>query len=71
MFDFIPDDEIGAIVKKFDDPADACRDLVGKAWNRWCDSEERADDITVIVGHVKHSNRSILGKLRRSIARRA
>lgn len=64
VFDFIPDEEIGAIVKKFDDPADACRDLVGKAWNRWCESEERADDITVIVGHVKHTDRSVLGKLR-------
>lgn len=69
VFDFIPDEEIGAIVTKFDDPAEACRELVGKAWNRWCESEERTDDITVIVGHVKHSKRSILGKLCRRFAR--
>lgn len=52
VFDFIPDDEIGAVVKKYKDPADACRELVGKAFNRWCNSEERTDDITVIVGHI-------------------
>ena len=52
VFDFIPNDEVGAAVKKYEDPADACRELVGKAFNRWCNSEGRTDDITVIVGHV-------------------
>eukprot|EP00956_Cyclotella_meneghiniana_P022195 scaffold41616_cov66-Cyclotella_meneghiniana.AAC.3 len=60
VFDFVPNDEIGAVVKKYEDPADACRELVGKAFNRWCNSDERTDDITVIVGriHVKkpHAN---------------
>jgi len=56
VFDFIPDDEIGKIVNKFHDPADACRELIGKSWNRWCESEERVDDITVIVGHVKRKS---------------
>ena len=64
VFDFIPDDEIGAVVNKYKDPADVCRELIGKAFNRWSDSEERTDDITVIVGRVKRSNRSRLGKLR-------
>ena len=64
VFDFIPDEEIGAVVKEFEDPAEACRVLIGKAWNRWCESEERTDDITVIVGHVNHSKRSSLVKLR-------
>ena len=66
--DFIPDSEIGAIVQKYDDPADACRELVGIAWNRWSESEERTDDITVIVGHIKHSKkRSVFGQLRKFI----
>eukprot|EP00956_Cyclotella_meneghiniana_P023721 scaffold46768_cov38-Cyclotella_meneghiniana.AAC.2 len=58
VFDFVPNDEIGAVVKKYKDPADVCRELVGKAFNRWCANEERTDDITVIVGHihVKGSN---------------
>jgi len=69
VFDFVPDEEIGEIVKKFDDPAEACRELIGKAWNRWCDSEERADDITVIVGHVKHRKQNKLSKLRHALLR--
>lgn len=74
VFDFIPDEEIGAIVNKHKDPADACRELVGKAYNRWCESEERTDDITVIVGHVKRSkssSRGVLGKLRHRVAQGA
>ena len=63
VFDFILDDEIGAVVNKYKDPAVVCRELIGKAFNRWSDSEERTDDITVIVGRVKRSNRSRLGKL--------
>jgi serine/threonine protein phosphatase PrpC len=69
VFDFIPDEEIGDVVMKFKDPAEACRELIGKAWNRWCESEERTDDITVIVGHVKHSERGVFRKLRRRLAR--
>ena len=63
MFDFISDDEIGAVVNKYKDPADVCRELIGKAFNRWSDSEERTDDITVIVGRVKRSKGSRLGRL--------
>ncbi len=69
VFDFIPNEEIVTVVQKYEDPEKACRELVGVAWNRWCDSEERTDDITVIVGHVKHLNDGVLGKLRRLFAR--
>jgi len=71
VFDFVPDEEVGGIVQKYaDDPEKACRELVGKAWNRWCDNEERSDDITVIVGHVKHLSRGILGNVQRQFTRR-
>ena len=65
IFDFIPDEEIGNIIQKYVNPEDACRELVGKAWNRWCYSEERVDDITAIVGKMTHSKRrsDILKKL--------
>ena len=35
IFDFISDEEIGSIVTNHNNPEDACRELVGKAWNRW------------------------------------
>lgn len=69
IFDFISDDEIGTVVKKFNDPAKACRELVGKAWNRWCDNEERADDITVIVGRIKRQRPGPLARLQRRFSR--
>ena len=62
VFDFIPNDEIGAAVKKYEDAADACRELVGKAFNRWCNSEGRTDDITIIVGHVHVAKCSSAGR---------
>ena len=55
VFDFISNEEIGKIVKKYTNPADVCRELVGISWNRWSVSEERTDDITVIIGYVKRS----------------
>ena len=60
VFDFISNEQIGEIVKKFNDPDDACRELVGTSWYKWCDSEERTDDITVIVGRVKRSAAALL-----------
>lgn len=68
IFDFITDDEIGEVVKRnASDPQLACRELVGMAWNRWCVSEERADDITIIVGHIKRSKGGAMKKLRRRL----
>ena len=49
IFDFISDDEVAQICAKHSDPSKACRELVGKAYYRWGESEERVDDITVVV----------------------
>ena len=50
IFDFISNEEVVDIVKGYEDVSEACRALVGLAYARWIDSEERTDDITVIVG---------------------
>lgn len=50
IFDFIPNEEAVQIADGCNDPAEACRALVGTAYSRWINSEERTDDITVIVG---------------------
>jgi serine/threonine protein phosphatase PrpC len=62
VFDFICDHEVASIVMESKDPEKACRELVGKAWHRWSESEERVDDITVIVGHIAHA-RSCVEKM--------
>ena len=53
IFDFISDDEVAQICAKHSDPSKACRELVGKAYYRWGESEERVDDITVVVAMLK------------------
>ena len=50
IFDFIPNEEVVEIVQGCQDANEACHALVGTAYARWIKSEERADDITVIVG---------------------
>ena len=52
IFDFISDDDIARIASQFSDPALICKALVGISYKRWSDSEERTDDITVIVGKI-------------------
>ena len=53
IFDFISNEEAVTIAKGCNDASEACRALVGLAYARWIDSEERTDDITVIVGYLQ------------------
>jgi len=55
LFNSISNEEVCTVVSKHCDPVNACRRLVGIAYNRWSESEERTDDVTVIVGHIKRT----------------
>jgi hypothetical protein len=48
--DFIAPDEVMEVCSLYKDPAEACRALVGEAYKRWISSEDRTDDITIIIG---------------------
>lgn len=48
VFEFLTSQSVVDIVKKFDDPSDACQALVEEAYNRWLQYEVRTDDITAI-----------------------
>ncbi|GLD99921.1 hypothetical protein PINS_up008649 [Pythium insidiosum] len=48
VFEFLTSQNVVDIVKKFDDPAEACQALVDEAYNRWLQFEVRTDDITAI-----------------------
>lgn len=49
VFEFLTSQNVVDIVKKFDDPAEACQALVEDAYSRWLQFEVRTDDITAIV----------------------
>jgi serine/threonine protein phosphatase PrpC len=55
IFDFISNEAVADIVSEYSDPSEACKALVGIAYNKWSENEERTDDITVIVGHIEHN----------------
>lgn len=48
VFEFLTSQNVVDIVKKFDDPSEACQALVEEAYNRWLQFEVRTDDITAI-----------------------
>lgn len=48
VFEFLTSQNVVDIVKKFDDPSEACQVLVEEAYARWLQFEVRTDDITAI-----------------------
>lgn len=56
--DFIPNEEIMKVCSLYQDPAEACRALVGEAYKRWMRSEDRSDDITIIIGVRQGKNKA-------------
>lgn len=48
VFEFLTSQNVVDIVKKFEDPSEACQALVEEAYNRWLQFEVRTDDITAI-----------------------
>lgn len=48
VFEFLTSQSVVDIVKKFDDPSEACQALVEEAYSRWLQYEVRTDDITAI-----------------------
>ncbi|CAH0486809.1 unnamed protein product [Peronospora farinosa] len=48
VFEFLTSQNVVDIVKKYDNPSEACHALVEEAYNRWLQFEVRTDDITAI-----------------------
>ena len=47
--DFIPDLEAAEIARLYTNPLEACRALVGKSYEYWVGTEDRSDDISIIL----------------------
>ena len=64
--DFIPDLEAAEIARLYTNPLEACRALVGKSYEYWVGTEDRSDDISIILLFIEPSEtdplRSRLGE---------
>ena len=71
--DFIPDLEAAEIARLYTNPLEACRALVGKSYEYWVGTEDRSDDISIILLFIEPPEtdplRSRLGRLRSSLKR--
>ena len=47
--DFIPDLEAAEIARLYTNPLEACRALVGKIYEYWVGTEDRSDDISIVL----------------------
>ncbi|KAG9151074.1 hypothetical protein Leryth_002663 [Lithospermum erythrorhizon] len=53
VFEFLSSQAVVNMVSKYSDPRDACSAIAGESYKLWLDHENRTDDITIIVVHVK------------------
>ncbi|GAB2266384.1 hypothetical protein Dimus_001393 [Dionaea muscipula] len=58
VFEFLSSQAVVDLVAKFADPRDACSAVAGESYKLWLANENRTDDITLIIVHVKGLSRS-------------
>ncbi|KMS95379.1 hypothetical protein BVRB_008860 [Beta vulgaris subsp. vulgaris] len=61
VFEFLPSQEVVDMVSNHQDPRDTCSAIVGESYKLWLTHENRTDDITVIIVHVKGLSSSNIG----------
>ncbi|KAL9256853.1 putative protein phosphatase 2C 35 [Drosera capensis] len=58
VFEFLSSQAVIDMVAKFPDPREACSAVAGESYKLWLANENRTDDITIIVVHVKGLSRA-------------
>ncbi|XP_068663454.1 probable protein phosphatase 2C 35 isoform X1 [Aristolochia californica] len=53
VFEFLNSQAVVNMVVKFMDPRDACAAIAAESYKIWLDHENRTDDITIIIVHIK------------------
>ncbi|CAI9118648.1 OLC1v1020244C1 [Oldenlandia corymbosa var. corymbosa] len=53
VFEFISSQTVVDMVSRYSDPRDACATIAGDAYKLWLENENRTDDITIIIVHIK------------------
>ncbi|KAK2646816.1 hypothetical protein Ddye_022011 [Dipteronia dyeriana] len=53
VFEFISSQAVVDMASKYADPRDACAAIAGESYKLWLEHENRTDDITIIIVHIK------------------
>ncbi|XP_048129547.1 probable protein phosphatase 2C 35 isoform X2 [Rhodamnia argentea] len=53
VFEFLSSQAVVDMVASYPDPRDACAAIAGESYKQWLAHENRTDDITIIIVHVK------------------
>ncbi|XP_051127857.1 probable protein phosphatase 2C 35 [Andrographis paniculata] len=53
VFEFLSSQTVVDMVNKFADPRDACIAIAAESYKLWLENENRTDDITIIIVHMK------------------
>ncbi|XP_065863485.1 probable protein phosphatase 2C 35 [Euphorbia lathyris] len=56
VFEFLSSQTVVDMVTRYTDPRDACAAIAGESYKLWLDHENRTDDITIIIVHIKFSS---------------
>ncbi|KAK4759203.1 hypothetical protein SAY87_022334 [Trapa incisa] len=53
VFEFLSSQAVVDMVAAYSDPRDACAAITGESYKLWLENENRTDDITIIIVHIK------------------
>lgn len=53
VFEFLPSQTVVEMVSRYKDPREACSAIAGESYKLWLENENRTDDITIIIVHIK------------------
>ncbi|KAL7105098.1 hypothetical protein ACP275_07G023700 [Erythranthe tilingii] len=56
VFEFLSSQTVVDMVNKYADPRDACSAIAAESYKSWLEHENRTDDITIIIVHIKDLN---------------
>ncbi|XP_008795086.2 probable protein phosphatase 2C 35 [Phoenix dactylifera] len=54
VFEFLSSQTVVDMVSRYPDPRDACSAIAAESYKIWLEHEERTDDITIIIVHIKN-----------------
>ncbi|XP_025804595.1 probable protein phosphatase 2C 65 isoform X2 [Panicum hallii] len=55
VFEFLSSQEVVDMVAMYQDPRDACSAIAAESYKLWLEHENRTDDITIIIVHIRDS----------------